>query len=661
MTDFYRDEASVIQDVSRLISFDTSEQELKPVITRIALCVHREYMDLLEWNKAISDSNAESLLTSPMSSSISKLTLHLPSMKSKTRRPDKPLNQVAYICFSMLHPEMDMSVEVNQKWAKIKYCQMISKLKLYLHSLVAKEVVKVSAAEIVRNELKYCALKRNPIAYEVKEPKAMPVVESSVEELQPFFDFLKLNQGVDNTTEFKRGVVYSDGRMDLCKQVVGPTSIGILMDSLDHNNFIRHFLLGNNIIGNSGAQEIAKHIMGTIETWYLAGNDIGAEGMDALSKAWIEEAEKYSFYTPSSASSIPTTALWLKRNPIKEMGMLHLSKFVGHVNCNLHTLDLDNCGLLDAGIGVLFQALIMNDKSLLKHLYLSANGLTPIGAEFISAYFEHVGKSNVSSSSSVSSLPSLLSSHTRGLNSLWLSVNRLGDEGMVILAKHLNKATSLQRLNVSSNRIESGGARELARAMCTNTTIQVLDLGMYTSTQDLGELPNRICDDGAIQFANMLKVNTTLRVLGVAHNAMSRLGMEALWSATACHPTLVHLEVAERGLKFIDHADSPHVLYKAHRERLESNIKEQYGETTTRNKFFKYHYSILRNPEGVKYISSIYRTRGFQSKEGKNMIKRWDDPRWTTRKPTEKHAPKVSVSSESLESFERSDSSQIPK
>ena len=31
---------------------------------------------------------------------------------------------------------------------------------------------------------------------------------------------------------FNRGVVYVDGRLDLCKMVVGPTYIAALMDSL---------------------------------------------------------------------------------------------------------------------------------------------------------------------------------------------------------------------------------------------------------------------------------------------------------------------------------------------------------------------------------------------------------------------------------------------
>lgn len=48
--------------------------------------------------------------------------------------------------------------------------------------------------------------------------------------------------------------------MDLCKVVVGPPHIGALMDSLKSNTFVKHFLLGNNIIGPTGAKHIAHFV-----------------------------------------------------------------------------------------------------------------------------------------------------------------------------------------------------------------------------------------------------------------------------------------------------------------------------------------------------------------------------------------------------------------
>ena len=109
----------------------------------------------------------------------------------------------------------------------------------------------------------------------------MPVQIAEPELLEPFFRHLRLGGTNDMTStscatedaiqaeepyyatqtlEFEKGVVYSDRRMDLCKMVLGPKNISELMESLKSNEFITHFLLGNNIIGPHGAKCIADFL-----------------------------------------------------------------------------------------------------------------------------------------------------------------------------------------------------------------------------------------------------------------------------------------------------------------------------------------------------------------------------------------------------------------
>ena len=38
--------------------------------------------------------------------------------------------------------------------------------------------------------------------------------------------------------EFDRGIVYVDGRLDLCKTVLGPTHIGALIETLEKNQHV---------------------------------------------------------------------------------------------------------------------------------------------------------------------------------------------------------------------------------------------------------------------------------------------------------------------------------------------------------------------------------------------------------------------------------------
>ncbi|KXT04178.1 hypothetical protein AC578_57 [Pseudocercospora eumusae] len=103
----------------------------------------------------------------------------------------------------------------------------------------------------------------------------MPVEVSDKDSLAPFFEHLRKDgtheaagdgaAGLEpyyetNLFEFKKVVLYADGRVDLCKIVSGPRNIGDLMDSLRSNHSAKHFLLGNNIIGPTGAKAIADFI-----------------------------------------------------------------------------------------------------------------------------------------------------------------------------------------------------------------------------------------------------------------------------------------------------------------------------------------------------------------------------------------------------------------
>jgi hypothetical protein len=64
-------------------------------------------------------------------------------------------------------------------------------------------------------------------------------------------------------------------------------------------------------------------------------------------------------------------ALWLKRNPLKLPGCYPLADLL-RTNTFLRTLDLTNTGILDEGTGVIMGALAGNTT--LQHLYLGTNG-----------------------------------------------------------------------------------------------------------------------------------------------------------------------------------------------------------------------------------------------------------------------------------------------
>jgi len=101
-------------------------------------------------------------------------------------------------------------------------------------------------------------------------PAAEPVTPCPVEQLNEMIHWLEKDEDITAVQEpridFTRGSILGKTTqgggtsVDLCKQVVGPKGIKPILDAVGKNNHIDRFLLGNNIVGNEGAQVIADFI-----------------------------------------------------------------------------------------------------------------------------------------------------------------------------------------------------------------------------------------------------------------------------------------------------------------------------------------------------------------------------------------------------------------
>ncbi|MEL6198344.1 MAG: hypothetical protein AAFT19_10880, partial [Pseudomonadota bacterium] len=191
----------------------------------------------------------------------------------------------------------------------------------------------------------YDALKAVPLSRAVTSPEAMPVVTAPADELAPVFDHIGRGERAAGPA-FPRGATFADGRLDMCKQVVGPEFIGGLTAAVRRGGAatgIEHFLIGNNVVGDGGAREIAAMLCDAgaprLKTLYLAGNALGPKGAWALSDAL--------------AGDRSVRSLWLKRNPIGPEGGAAIGALLAR-NATIETLDLVNTGLLDEGVEAVF-------------------------------------------------------------------------------------------------------------------------------------------------------------------------------------------------------------------------------------------------------------------------------------------------------------------
>ncbi|EJD39587.1 DUF924-domain-containing protein [Auricularia subglabra TFB-10046 SS5] len=336
----------------------------------------------------------------------------------------------------------------------------------------------------------------------VVHPTEVPVVPCSAQDLAPLLRGLRENATpLQEHVKFARGTIIRERKvLDLCKQVVGPDGVGPLLDAMKGYESITGLLLGNNITGSKGAQEIAAYIRdptSRITTWYIAGNQFNAADISLVCDALSKDRK--------------VKALWLKRNPLLPAGTLHVASML-RVNTTLQTLDLANCGLLDDGAAHLFAALAHNRT--LKHLYLNANGLTPRSAALIG---DHLARGSV-------------------LEALHLNCNPFGDAGVRELARGLALDTSLLRLALGSVSMGSAGADALidalvpgAQRQAAHPRLSYLSIGFMKGTYVFNGVGNCIRDAGAAAVAaRLLPALPTLRGLDLCHNQIGPAGLAAI-------------------------------------------------------------------------------------------------------------------------------------
>ena len=181
--------------------------------------------------------------------------------------------------------------------------------------------------------------------------------------------------------------------------------------------------------------------MPEIETWYLAGNAFTEEGARMLADALKDD--QYA------------NALWLKRNPIATTGTKYIADML-RTNKSLKILDLQNTYCRDEGVKYLCDALKENNT--LISLYLDANDITEVGAGYLAEYFNYLADTGKT-----------------GLQYLWLSMNKIKDDGVIVLSQALKRYNKLVGLCVGSNRINARGAKELLENLTSSTILTTLD------------------------------------------------------------------------------------------------------------------------------------------------------------------------------------------
>ncbi|KAH8593487.1 hypothetical protein B0O99DRAFT_627319 [Bisporella sp. PMI_857] len=398
---------------------------------------------------------------------------------------------------------------------------------------------------------------------------------------------------------------HTNGRLDLCKKVVGPTHIGNLMKSLESNYQIKHFLLGNNAISTTGAKRIADFLQkypDRMETWYLAGCHITRHGLSIL--------------VPQMITSSAINNVWFKRNPFGPHSSSLLAELVLNT-CNLRTLDLETTELGDEG-SCKFIDLICGHQSSLRHLYLNANGIGQKACASLGRY---------------------LSDPNCALESLFLSTNPIGDAGMLLLAPGLAKNKTLKRFTAASAGLTSKGVISLATALSeTDHPLHTLDLSASQTTKAHGQKFNYL-DDSCIAALKSLISSPNMRSLELGRTVFTEKGFQDVRS-TVGNSELVHFVMHRVEISGVNTTNTTSTeLYETVaapkscsievRNQLVKNQAKYYPHIKEYDDFLNSEeLRFLRNTSDVRQIDSMYRTR--DKRLGLPMDSVWepDDPTW---------------------------------
>jgi Ran GTPase-activating protein (RanGAP) involved in mRNA processing and transport len=463
---------------------------------------------------------------------ISDCALHAPRCNSSINKNNNSFRPTNFC--SSYYTNVKGYEDMNIVNCKIVWSKIISKLsKVYIQ----EEKNRYEERMLNKVRKNWCDMKKKKIMKPVGKPTAMDVEIPDLDEFEPFLNHLQMNKDVEEYKEYTKGTIFKDGRMDLCKQVVGSKWINHLMDSLKENTIISHFLLGNNIINNEGSIAIKKfllhHHKPQIKTWYLAGSDFNSESIKELCDGFKNDTDIES--------------LWLKRNPIYAEGMKYIGELLKH-NTTIKILDLHNTGIglyenayneendnydmytTNEGIMYLFDGLKYNNT--LEHLYIDANGLKKDSAEIIANYFDYKVNTN-----------------EKGITSLWIDMNEFENSGISKIVKSLKDYKYIKRLNIGSNMINHIGMKFICDALKHHETLEVLDVSLYKSTYDMGVLPNNIGNDGVRFICELIETNKSLRYLNISMNNISKY-FEEIKDALEKNTTLWYFVYKQYGIKF---------------------------------------------------------------------------------------------------------------
>ena len=182
--------------------------------------------------------------------SLSRLSFYLPRVKSSLDKRSR----IARTCARRLNHYSDDDENLKTKILSYNHFRKIlSVLTHYIKSLASNAIdtnprIFFNMARTKRSVLD-ALINSEVFSDAILNPVPEPVDVSSRNQMQPLYDWLKLSSMAtmklnENDLKFLKGTVTLDGRLDLCKQVIGPHGVEPLLESMQNSKYVDRLLLG---------------------------------------------------------------------------------------------------------------------------------------------------------------------------------------------------------------------------------------------------------------------------------------------------------------------------------------------------------------------------------------------------------------------------------
>jgi len=272
--------------------------------------------------------------------------------------------------------------------------------------------------------------------------------------------------------------------------------------------------------------------------------------------------------------------------------VVSLGFFLSRSHRKWNKLCLSECHIKDHGINLLHHYLCgdKTNKQEITTIDLNYNFLTvassPLISEIITNLQPHtvrLGNNNITSMRDISTAviytntvkvlnmwhngltaqeASAISDMITCLEELYISYNKLGDDGAVIISERIAETNTLRKLSIDSIDIATTGTTAIANGLLHNTSLEVLHMnhnaigegGAVTIAKAIANNKTlkyldidscKIKSTGTTAIANSLLHNTSLEGLNMARNAIGKDGATAIAQAISKNRTLKLLNLTK--------------------------------------------------------------------------------------------------------------------